>query len=213
MAHGDRTKGMAIGMMQCNRSVYRVRKELNINRQDFGVAACKTRRTSIENKRRGSRRPRWTGNAAESPVVVHRMLGERFASCCDLEHDCHGDGSVMLWAGILHGGRTAAMVIQATPNTVRYKNDIMLLIVAPTVSENHLVFKDNNATHQRAGTVRSVVRDSGIPTLPPCAITGSLTYRACVGRTATESALQLCSCFFKSGRAVSAIARTVDVDR
>ena len=109
---------------------------------------------------------RFTLDFHDGRVRVHRMPGERFASCCVLEHDRFGDGSVMVWAGIWHGGRTAAVTIRGTLNAERYKNDIVLPVVIPTVQKNQLIFQDDNATPHRAGTVRSVVRDSGIPTLP-----------------------------------------------
>ena len=109
---------------------------------------------------------RFTLDFHDGRVRDHRMPGERFASCCVLEHDRFGGGSVMVWAGIWHSGRTAAVTIRGTLNAERYKNDIVLPVVIPTVQENQLIFQDDNATPHRAGTVRSVVRDSGIPTLP-----------------------------------------------
>ena len=109
---------------------------------------------------------RFTLDFHDGRVRVHRMPGERFASCCVLEHDRFGGGSVMVWAGIWHGGRTAAVTIRGTLNAERYKNDIVLPVVIPIVQENQLIFQDDNATPHRAATVRSVVRDSWIPTLP-----------------------------------------------
>ena len=72
----------------------------------------------------------------------------------------------MVWAGIWHNGRTAAVVIRGTLNAERYKNEIVLPIVIPTVRDNHLIFQDDNATPHRACIVKSAIRDSGIPTLP-----------------------------------------------
>ena len=73
----------------------------------------------------------------------------------------------MVWAGIWHGSRTAAVTIRGTLNSERYKNEIVLPFVIPTVQERHLIFQDDNATSHCAGTVvRAAVRDSGIPTLP-----------------------------------------------
>ena len=59
----------------------------------------------------------------------------------------------MVWTGIWHGGRTAAVIIRSTLNSERYKNEIVLPVVIPTVQEGHLIFHDDNATPHRAGTV------------------------------------------------------------
>ena len=72
----------------------------------------------------------------------------------------------MVWDGMWHSGRTAAVVIRGTLNTERYKTEIVLPVVIPTVRDHGLIFQDDNATPHRAGTVTSAVRDSGIPTLP-----------------------------------------------
>ena len=109
---------------------------------------------------------RFTLDFHDGRIRVHRMPGERFAPCCVVEHDRYGGGSVMVWAGMWHGGRTAAVVIRGTLNSERYKTEIVLPVVIPTVRDHSLIFQDDNATPHRAGTVTSAVRDSGIPTLP-----------------------------------------------
>jgi hypothetical protein len=48
---------------------------------------------------------------------VYRKHGERFTDQCVYETDRFGSGSVMVWAGIWHDGRTQLKIIQGTLNT------------------------------------------------------------------------------------------------
>lgn len=109
---------------------------------------------------------RFTLDFCDGRIRVHRMKNERFAPCCIKEHDRYGGGSVMIWAGIWHGGRTAAIAISGNMNGERYKNEIILPIVIPIAREHHLTFQDDNATLHRAQSVTRTIQDSGIQTLP-----------------------------------------------
>lgn len=99
-------------------------------------------------------------------IRVHRMAGERYAPCCISEHDRHGGGSVMIWAGIWYGGRTPALVIQGNLNAERYRDEIVLPVVVPITRENNLIFQDDNAKPHRAAAVRAAIDNSRIHTLP-----------------------------------------------
>lgn len=72
----------------------------------------------------------------------------------------------MIWAGIWHGGRTAAIVVEGNVTSERYKNEIILPIVIPTVRENHLIFQDDNARPHRGKIVKSAIASAEIRTLP-----------------------------------------------
>ena len=86
---------------------------------------------------------RFTLDFHDGRVRVHQMPGERFSLCCILEPDRCGGGSViMVWAGMWHNGRTAAVVIRGTLNAERYKSEIVLPIVIPTFRDNRLIFQD-----------------------------------------------------------------------
>ena len=77
----------------------------------------------------------------------------KFSPCCVLEHDRYGGGSVMVWAGIWHGARTAAVTIRGTLNSERYKKEIVLPVVIPTVQERHVIFQDDDAISHCTGTL------------------------------------------------------------
>lgn len=108
---------------------------------------------------------RFTLDFNDGRIRVHRLPGERFAECCVKEHDRYGGGSVMIWAAMWFGGRTAAVKISGTLNGERYKN-IIQTIVVPTASSQDLTFQDDNATPHRASTVRQTLEAAGVTTLP-----------------------------------------------
>jgi hypothetical protein len=41
------------------------------------------------------------------------------------ESDHFGGGSVRIWGGICHDGRTQLKIVQGTLNAVKYRNDIL----------------------------------------------------------------------------------------
>ena len=108
---------------------------------------------------------RFTLDFNDGRVRVHRLPGERFAPCCIKEHDRYGGGSVMLWGGIWHGGRTTAVIIKGTLTGERYLNEIVLPVVAPVVRVEDLVFQDDNARPHRSSAVIATVRRLNIQTL------------------------------------------------
>lgn len=108
---------------------------------------------------------RFTLDFHDGRIKVHRLPGERYADCCIREHDRYGGGSVLIWAGIWHGGRTIAVRINGTVTGQSYLR-ILTSLVIPTVQEHGLVFQDDNATPHRAAIVRQAVLDSGVNTLP-----------------------------------------------
>ena len=50
---------------------------------------------------------------------VHRRCGERLTDQCVYESDRFGGGSVIVWAGICHDGRTQFKIVQGTLNAVK----------------------------------------------------------------------------------------------
>ena len=62
---------------------------------------------------------------------VYRRRGERFTDQCVYESDRFEGGSVMVWAGIYHDGRTQLKFVQGKLNAVKYRNDTIDPIVLP----------------------------------------------------------------------------------
>ena len=77
----------------------------------------------------------------------YRRRGERFTDQCVYESDRFGGGSVMVWAGICHDGRTQLKIDQGTLNTVKYRDEILDPIVLPFLQQRNSddVFRHDNA--------------------------------------------------------------------
>ena len=63
-----------------------------------------------------------------------------------------GGGSVMVWAGICHDGRTQLKIVQGTLNAVKYRDDILDPIVLPFLKQRNFdhVFQHDNARYHVA---------------------------------------------------------------
>ena len=68
---------------------------------------------------------------------VYRSRGERFTDQCVHESDRFGGGSVMMWAGICHDGRTQLKIVQGTLNAGKYRDDILVGCCAPRAQVPH----------------------------------------------------------------------------
>ena len=99
-------------------------------------------------------------------IHVHRLKGERFAPCCLREHDRYGGGSVLVWAAIWHGGRSALCIVNGMMTSQRYRDEILLPIVIPTLRNQNLVFQHDNAPPHRGAVAAHCLAQNQIPTLP-----------------------------------------------
>ena len=109
---------------------------------------------------------RFTLDFHDGRIRVHRLQGERLAPCCIREHDRHGCGSVMVWAGIYCGGRTELIVVDGMMTGEKYLDTVLTPCVIPLVTSKRLIFQDDNARPHRASRVTEKVREAGIDTLP-----------------------------------------------
>ena len=81
---------------------------------------------------------------------MYRRRGERFTDQCVYESDRFGGGSVMIWAGICHDGRTQLKIVQGTFNVVKYRDAILDPIVLPYLQQrnfDHVLQHDNPRCH------------------------------------------------------------------
>jgi hypothetical protein len=76
-----------------------------------------------------------------------RRHGERFTDDCVCESDRFGAGSVMVCAGICHDGRIQLKIVQGTLNAVKYRYNILDLIVLSFLLQRNFdhVFQHDNA--------------------------------------------------------------------
>ena len=78
---------------------------------------------------------------------VYRSSGERFTDQCVYESDRFGGGSVMVWAGICHDGRTQPKIVQGKLNAVKYRDVILDPTVLPFLQQRNF---DNIFQHDIA---------------------------------------------------------------
>ena len=60
---------------------------------------------------------------------IYRRRRERFADGCVKETDRFGGGSVMVWGGIIHVGKTNHKIVVGNLNGIRYRDEILAPIV------------------------------------------------------------------------------------
>ena len=99
--------------------------------------------------------------------MYHRR-GELFTDQCVYESDRFGGGSVMVWAGIFHDGRTQLKIVQGTLNVVNYRDDILDPIVLPFLQQRNFyhVFQHDNARCHVARLCQVFLKQNHIRVLP-----------------------------------------------
>ena len=88
---------------------------------------------------------------------------------CVYESDRFGGGSVMVWAGICHDGRTQLKIVQVTLNAVKYRDDILdPIALLPFLQQRNFehLFQHDNARCHVARVCRDILNHNHICVLP-----------------------------------------------
>jgi hypothetical protein len=72
---------------------------------------------------------RFSFRLSDGRYRVYRRRGARLTDQCVYESDQFGGGSVIVWDGICHDGRTQLKIVQATLNAVKYRDDLLNPII------------------------------------------------------------------------------------
>jgi hypothetical protein len=93
------------------------------------------------------------------------------------ESDHFGGGSVVVWAGICHDGRTHVKIVQGTLNAVIYRDDILDPIVLPFMQQRNFdqVFQHDNARCHVARVCQDFLNQNHIRVLPSPALSPDLS--------------------------------------
>ena len=89
--------------------------------------------------------------------VVFRRTGERHADACVVEADRFRGGSVMLWGGISHNGKTQLVTVNGTLNAQKYRDDIHVPVGLPFMQAGNGVTtlqQDNARPHTARATTQ-----------------------------------------------------------
>jgi len=97
-------------------------------------------------------------------VRVWRRRGERYNEDCIQQVTAHGGGSIMVWGGISAHHRSPLYLVQGRLNGQRYRDEILLRIVVPTLQQigPQAVFMDDNAPAHRARLVDQFLQQAGV---------------------------------------------------
>lgn len=120
---------------------------------------------------------RFCVHRSDGRMRVYRRRNERYADCCVHESDRFGGGSVMVWAGITHCGRTELKIIEGNLTGIRYRDEILSPIVQPFIARygNRHTFQQDNARCHVARICREFLERSNIDVLPWPALSPDLS--------------------------------------
>ena len=99
---------------------------------------------------------------------VYRRRRERFTDQCVYESERLGGGSILVWDGICHDGRTQLKIVQGTLNAVKYREDIIDPIVLPCLQQRNFdhVFQYDDARYHVARVCQDFLNQNHIRVLP-----------------------------------------------
>lgn len=113
---------------------------------------------------------RFNVSFSDGRIRVWRRKGERYDQANVTQHDRYGGGSVMVWGGICHRGKTQLVTIPGTLTAARYCDEVLVPVVVPFLQEgNTNIFQQDNARPHVARQSRDVMARNNINILewPP----------------------------------------------
>ena len=99
-------------------------------------------------------------------IRVYRRKGERYLPQCIVERDSYRGGSVHIWGGITHTGKTEVHLIQGNLTGQRYVAQILTPYVVPYIQRNGQIFQQDNARPHVARVSIDYLQQENIETLP-----------------------------------------------
>ena len=112
---------------------------------------------------------RFTLKKANGRVRVYRRVWERYSDACVTKVDRFHRGSVMVWGGINHQGKTDLVVIRGNLNAQGYINDVLRPVVVPFINNQKgpVIFLQDNARQHTAHITTKFLQVKGA-TLMSC---------------------------------------------
>ena len=98
-------------------------------------------------------------NFADGRVRTWRRRGERLDQDNVVERDHYGGGSVMVWAGIHHDGKTDLVIVPRNLTAQRYCDGIKEPVVVPYLQQHNVgIFQHDNAHPHSARYTQNILR-------------------------------------------------------
>ena len=112
---------------------------------------------------------RFTLEKADGRDRVYRRRGERFSDACVKEADRFRGGSVMVWGGIRHNGKTDLVILGGNLTAQRYRDEVLAPVVVPYVNaqNGNVVFQHDNARPHVARLTQQYLRANQINVMNP----------------------------------------------
>ncbi|PIO39142.1 hypothetical protein AB205_0155710 [Aquarana catesbeiana] len=92
-------------------------------------------------------------------------VGKRFSDVNDVDQVAHGDGGVMVWAGLCYGQQTQVRFIDDILNAKRCRDEILRPIVVPFIHNHHLMLHHDNVRPHVARICTQFLEPGNIPVL------------------------------------------------
>lgn len=109
---------------------------------------------------------RFNVDFADGRLRVWRRRNERFDPENIIQRDRYGGGSVMVWGGISHRGKTVLVVVNGTLNSQRYCDEIVVPVVVPFLRQgNARILQQDNARPHTARHTQTTLQQNNIVTL------------------------------------------------
>lgn len=109
---------------------------------------------------------RFNLSQADGRVRVWRRTGERHHRNCILERDRFGGGSVMVWGGIHHGGRTQLVIVEGIMTAQRYCDEIVQPVLIPFMQQHpQFLFQQDNARPHSARLTQTLLQQNNVDIL------------------------------------------------
>ena len=89
--------------------------------------------------------------------------------------DRFGGGSVLVWAGINHVGRTAVILVDGALTGVRYRDEILQPYVIPHMAVNGVFFQQDNTKPHATRVCQDFLQDHNVQTLAWSACSSDLS--------------------------------------
>lgn len=110
---------------------------------------------------------RFNVSFADGRFRVWRRRGERLDPNNVIQRDRYGGGSVMVWAGIYHDGKTDLVTVAGNLTSQRYCNEIIQPVVMPFMQQHNVgIFQQDNARPHTARHTQHVLRLNNVRVLP-----------------------------------------------
>ena len=109
---------------------------------------------------------RFNVSNADGRVRVWRRRGERLDPHNVIQRDRYGGGSVMVWAGIYHNGKTELIIVDWNLTSQIYCDEILEPVVVPFMRQHGVtLFQQDNARPHTARYTQDVLRRNNVQVL------------------------------------------------